>query len=408
MKDVRFVFLHCGAFDTTVFDSQVVDSIVALREFGILFDLCVLLSAGELARDRALLRRRKMEISERIAGRVSVYPTPWKRRRLGDAISVAALLAELVSHRAPRTVVHARGDLAAAYSVVARRGWSRLRTVYDIRGDAAAEFAHFARMDRAAAATVDRDLAHIDWECRTAFDGASHVFAVSEVLRDRMASRYGVSHDRFTVIPCVADERKFHTDEVERKRTRAEEGFGDRFVVLYPGRFGRWHWGPEMIRIVKAMMDADPAVFFLVLTPDITEATSLASAGLPEGRFAVRTAAHSEVPRLMRAADLGLLLREPDPLNEVACPTKFAEYMMCGLPVLISRGIGDCTAFVEKHGSGVVLDGEDAARAVEALRFLRAEDPVARRERLASAARVFSRQRAAARMAGIYHAVADS
>jgi len=43
------------------------------------------------------------------------------------------------------------------------------------------------------------------------------------------------------------------------------------------------------------------------------------------------------VPKFLQAADMGILLRKKDPLNEVAAPTKFAEYMMTGLPTLISK-----------------------------------------------------------------------
>jgi hypothetical protein len=55
------------------------------------------------------------------------------------------------------------------------------------------------------------------------------------------------------------------------------------------------------------------------------------------------------------AADMGLLIRERHPLNEVAAPTKFAEYVMTGLPVMISEYIGDYSEFVRNKNIGIVL-----------------------------------------------------
>lgn len=43
-------------------------------------------------------------------------------------------------------------------------------------------------------------------------------------------------------------------------------------------------------------------------------------------------------------------------MNNVASPTKFAEYMLCGLPVLISEGVGDYTKFVEETKTGFTFN----------------------------------------------------
>ena len=154
---------------------------------------------------------------------------------------------------------------------------------------------------------------------------------------------------------------------------------------------------------MRALLDADPTAHFLVLTPDLSQAEEMARRLLPEGRCTIRAAAHAEVPRYLRASDLGLLLRAPDPINVVACPTKFAEFAMSGLPVLISDGIGDCSTFVAERKAGVVLAEPAPAAAVAGVAALRAEDGAARRARIAEAGRAqFSRQRHASALAEIY------
>jgi len=54
-----------------------------------------------------------------------------------------------------------------------------------------------------------------------------------------------------------------------------------------------------------------------------------------------------------------MLLREKNLVNRVASPIKFGEYLCCGLPLIISRGIGDTEEIIEKFGIGRLLDLED-------------------------------------------------
>jgi glycosyltransferase involved in cell wall biosynthesis len=176
--------------------------------------------------------------------------------------------------------------------------------------------------------------------------------------------------------------------------------------MVFPGRVGRWHYTEETFGVVRGVLDADPSAFLLVLTPELEAARTLARRLLPQGRYHIQAAAHADVPRFLRASDLGLLLRAQDPINVAACPTKFGEFMMCGLPVLISEGIGDCSAFVAEHAAGVVLERPDPALAVQRIAALRGEPEVARRARIAAAGRErFSRQRHAAELAAGYRAL---
>lgn len=407
MRDVRFLFLHSGEFDATVMDSQVVDSLVALRAEGVCFDMLVLMHGGPWVRDRAKNRRRRREISDRIEAPVRVVPVPRKTTPLGDWLGAQATRAAVRLGRARRTVIHARADMAAYFAAEAARGRTDVRFVYDARGDGEAEFDHYAHRSSLSKRTLDMMRAGMERHREAAVRRSAHVLCVSTVLRDRLLARYDADPGKFSVIPCVADERKFHADDADRNAMRRRLGVEDKFLVVFPGRFGTWHYGPEMVALVEGLMRAYPDVYFLVLTPDVDRARELAAERLPAGRFDVRSVPHAEVPGYLRAADLGLLLRAPHPLNEVACPTKFAEYMLSGVPVLISAGIGDCSGFVAEHRAGVVLETPDPDAAVRAVAELRKESPEALRHRLAAQLDHFSRRRAAARMATLYRRLAS-
>jgi len=98
---------------------------------------------------------------------------------------------------------------------------------------------------------------------------------------------------------------------------------------------------------------------------------------------------HDRIIAYQNAADLGLLLRRPSPVNACAAPTKFAECLMCGLPLALTRGIGDYSALAEQHNLGVmVADLDDLpAAAYACLAFLDRPELTKDRERIARMAR---------------------
>ena len=65
---------------------------------------------------------------------------------------------------------------------------------------------------------------------------------------------------------------------------------------------------------------------------------------------------HNIIPSLLCASDVGILLRENNLVNNVASPGKFAEYLMCGLPVIMGSGIGDYSELMQENENAVVLD----------------------------------------------------
>jgi glycosyltransferase involved in cell wall biosynthesis len=408
MSRVRFLYLMTEGLDETVIDSQVVDGLVAVARHGITFDLLSLTSLRDWFRRRAYYRERADAIGRRTGGAVTVVPNVRARGSVGAALGALRLLVELRRSGADRLVVHARGDRAAYFASLAARRSRRIRYVFDARGDGEAEFRLEGRERNLDARTVEAEVRRVRAVRAGAVAGAAHVLSVSTVLRDRIAAAHGAEPERLGVVPCVADAGKFHLDEAERAATRRELGLADAFVIVYAGRFGRWHFGRETCAVVAALMAADASAHFLVLTPDVDAARALADELLPPGRATIRSAAHAEIPRFLRAADLAMLLRAPDPLNEVACPTKFAEYVMSGLPVLISAGIGDCSGFVAEHAAGAVLAEPDPARAVAAVASLRAEPADRRRARIAAAAEVLSRDRYAGTVAALLRRVAEA
>jgi glycosyltransferase involved in cell wall biosynthesis len=51
-----------------------------------------------------------------------------------------------------------------------------------------------------------------------------------------------------------------------------------------------------------------------------------------------------------------LFFIKPTPAKRASCPTKLAEALACGLPIVCNRGIGDLDDIVERENVGVLVD----------------------------------------------------
>jgi glycosyltransferase involved in cell wall biosynthesis len=64
-----------------------------------------------------------------------------------------------------------------------------------------------------------------------------------------------------------------------------------------------------------------------------------------------------DVPRALSLVDVGVFFIKPSFSKQASSPTKLAEFLACGVPVVINSGIGDTADVVKDNKIGVVLDG---------------------------------------------------
>lgn len=95
--------------------------------------------------------------------------------------------------------------------------------------------------------------------------------------------------------------------------------------------------------------------------------------GLAPEHLTVRSAQPREVAGFLSLAEAGLCFVKPCPSKQASSPTKVAEYLAAGLPVVATADVGDTDALIRENRVGVLLRSSEpveVARAWEALREL--------------------------------------
>lgn len=247
-------------------------------------------------------------------------------------------------------IVHARTDYAVLVSRLLRP-WYRFLLVWDCRGDSPAEFADryqprnpILRMLRA----VRYRMLQLDW--RRAAEACDRAIFVSETL-EAIASPDMKGKPR-SVIPCTASEALFHFDPSLRNTTRRDLGFEpeDR-IFIFSGSLAPYQCFGETLSLFAEIHAEDARARLLIVTPEQDEARRRLARHLTLEGVVFRSATIDEMIRYLNAADVAFMLREATATNRAAFPTKFAEYCLAGLAVIMTTAVPDAYGMAERLGN---------------------------------------------------------
>lgn len=250
----------------------------------------------------------------------------------------------------PKGRMMARGPLAALLALGLRKKGKVDEVIFDGRGAYAAEWTEYDVVpDPGLVAGIPA------WE-KAAILNADLRLGVSEELVTYWRERYGYSGDAHVVVPCTLNSnfKAPPLSEAAIAERRAKLGYqADDLVLVYAGSAAGWQSFGLLEGVLSHWMAENPKVKLLFLTR--TELQDLPLYDQYPDRIQKAWLPHEEVPQTLAAADYGIMIREKTVTNQVASPTKFAEYLSSGLRVLISEGLGDYSEAVAKEGLGFVI-----------------------------------------------------
>ena len=160
------------------------------------------------------------------------------------------------------------------------------------------------------------------------------------------------------VIPCCVDIQRFASaGAISRDEVRGELNLDGRFVVAYVGAFGGWYMTKETADFFGALKEKNPNAFAMVLTQSPAEmiASLLRDRGYGTDDILVTKVRPAEIARYLSAADAAVSFIKPCYSKQASSPTKNAEYLASGLPMVANAGVGDVDSLIGDHGVGAIV-----------------------------------------------------
>ncbi len=131
----------------------------------------------------------------------------------------------------------------------------------------------------------------------------------------------------------------------------------ERQVIAYVGSFGGWYLTDQMFDFFELAREQDPSTFILILTQREKEKVieNLKSRGFTEQDFLVESVLPSEIPHYLCAADMAISFIGASFSKQASSPTKIAEYLASGLPIICNSGVGDLDELIETEKVGTIV-----------------------------------------------------
>jgi len=245
-------------------------------------------------------------------------------------ISVGVRFARTLVRRHRKDLIHARGHVPGIIGLGLKRLLG-VKLLFDIRGLMAEEYvdAGVWRQNGLKFKATKRAEKSLMRE-------ADGFVVLTHAANELLSAVYGKSFTAkpHAVIPCCVDLRKF-----ENIRPTSRENTN---TLVYVGKLGGWYLTDEMVRFAAAMIRQNPRCRWRVLTQsDAYELDAkLDEHGIRE-LVDVGSTSADQMPRELAKCNVGLSFVKPCLSKIVSSPTKNAEYLAAGLPVVSTRGIGD-------------------------------------------------------------------
>ena len=172
-------------------------------------------------------------------------------------------------------------------------------------------------------------------------------------------SYYSRDPDDITVIPCCADLSHFDfRKSYNLDKTKSDLGIPvDNVVICYLGSIGTWYMMEEMLDYFKLHLVKFPNSTFLWITKDdpkqiLKEATERDIVDY----IKILPTERTELPNILSIVDASIFFIKPLFSKKASSPTKMAELLGMGIPLICNSNVGDTDEIVKKEKVGVVVD----------------------------------------------------
>jgi len=167
------------------------------------------------------------------------------------------------------------------------------------------------------------------------------------------------------IIPCCVDTDHFDMERIDqdmqnnlRKKLKITS---DDFIVSYLGSIGTWYMLDEMLHFFKRLLlKVSNAKFFFITTENpayILKASEKYQ--INANRIIIAKASRKDVPLYLSLSDLSIFFIKPVFSKRASSPTKQAEVMSMGIPIICNAGVGDTDEIIKGSGAGILIQDFD-------------------------------------------------
>ncbi|MEP2668345.1 MAG: glycosyltransferase [Cyclobacteriaceae bacterium] len=202
---------------------------------------------------------------------------------------------------------------------------------------------------------------------------ADHIIVLTDKAKSILLKNYKLDENLISKIPCCVDEELFDYNKIDpRQRIELREKLTinpNDFVILYLGSLGTWYMLDEMLDFFILTLVQKPNAKFLFVTNGPTELI-FAKAGekkIDLSKIIVTHGNRQKIPLLISLAQASVFFIRSTFSKQASSPTKLAESLAMGLPIITNSEVGDMDAFFKANEVGLTVKSFNDEGYLEAL-----------------------------------------
>lgn len=196
------------------------------------------------------------------------------------------------------------------------------------------------------------------------FAKADHIISLTETGKTILETWKEISpfNASISVIPCCVDTQFFNRSSIEeeveiawKKRLQIEP---NQLIISYVGSIGTWYMLDEMLLFFKTLLSKYANARFLFITKDNPESiiNKAVQMDIAPSHIIIQAGSRADMPYLIYLSQISLFFIRPTFSKIASSPTKQAEIMSMGIPIICNNGIGDTGRIVKNEHAGLLLD----------------------------------------------------
>lgn len=238
------------------------------------------------------------------------------------------------------TILHIRGESLSVIvkKIVNRLNYSNIRILTDVRG---ASYEETKLYNKVHPVLYPLKLQQHYKNIKLLYKNTDAVSCVSEKLKQYLIDRSEIDKSRVSVNHCIAGV-DFAFSKKRRKSYREKLNLSDKDILFLfvTGGDKKWQNTDEIISNIVSH-----GYKVLNMSKSKIHKENVINLFVP----------YEDVPNYLNAADISIVWRNNDIVNNVASPVKFSEYVCSGLPVIANNGVDVINKYIENTGYGVTI-----------------------------------------------------
>ena len=254
-------------------------------------------------------------------------------------------------------IIHSRSMIPATMAVILKKIFG-IHHLFDIRGFVFDEKVDSGRLSKNS--TLYKSLLKLEnW----LYKNSDHVVTLTQRSKEIISERYNIYEDEISVIPTCASRNSFKLlSQEDKNKFKYDLGFTkDDIILIHTGSVTNSYDFDSEVKLFKELHKKNSNIRLLVVNKGQHEFVKekFEQYKIENHLYKITSSSFEDMHKYLNIADASIFFIPPTYSKQASTPTKFAENLLCHLPSITNKGVGDMQFYMKNYNVGLIFDLRD-------------------------------------------------